>query len=246
MGMIVNDFLVDNFPNIIDYSFTAKIEQQFDNISQGIIEWDKMLSEFYADFHPQVQVSATVKTKGKVREIGTDPSTGKKVLARMARFGPIVQIGENGDNDKPKFASLKKDQRIETITLSEALELFKLPREVGIFESKPIIAGIGKFGPYIRHDNKFYSISKDDDAETISPEKAIELIEEKRISDARRSIKTFDEDPNAQILNGRWGPYIKFGNKNVKIPRGTVPESLTYADCKKLAEEVDSRKKRKK
>jgi len=248
MAMIVNDFLVNNFPNVIDYSFTAKVEKEFDDIAQGKIEWDKMIDSFYHGFHSEVEESEQLE-KSKInssREIGRDPDSGEIVLARMGRFGPVVQIGSGDDDKKPKFASLRKGQFIESITLEEALDLFKLPRKVGEYESLDIEANVGRFGPYLRHNNKFYSIPKEDDPHDITLDRAIEVIEEKRKSDSQRVIKTFNEDSGVQVLNGKWGPYIKFGNKNVKIPKDKKPEELTFQECKELADKAPAKSKRRK
>jgi len=179
--------------------------------------------------------------------LGIDPATGKKVFARLGRFGPLVQIGESSEEEgaeKPMFASLLRDQLLEKITLEDALELFKLPREVGVYENKPITVAIGRFGPYVKHDGKFASLPKDDDPYTIIEERAIELIEAKRKADAERFIKLFDENPDIQVLNGRYGPYIKAGKKNVKIPKGTDPKSLTLEQCLELAEKAPEKKRR--
>ncbi len=244
MAMIVNDFLVGNFPNVIDYSFTAKVEKEFDDIAQGKINWDQMIDSFYGKFHSEVEESEQLE-KSQVnasRAIGVDPVSGKEVLARMGRFGPIVQIGDGEGEEKPRYASLRKGQFIESITLEEALDLFKLPRKVGEFEGLEIEANVGRFGPYLRHNGKFYSIPKTDDPHEVSLERAIEIIEEKRLADSQKLIKSFDEDENVQVLNGRWGPYIKFGKKNVKIPKGKVPEELTYEECKELADKTPEKK----
>jgi DNA topoisomerase I len=247
IAMVVNDFLVEHFPNVIDYSFTAKVEKEFDEIAHGQTEWDKMLQNFYGAFHQKVEKTQTIDRSavGSSRELGVDPKTGKKVIARLGRFGPIVQIGENTENEeKPQYASLKKGQFIESISLEEAMELFKLPREIGDYEGKKMVAAVGRFGPYIRHDNKFYSIGKEDDPLSLSPERAIELIEAKRKSDAEKFIKAFDENPDVQILNGRWGPYIKVGKKNVKIPKDKDPHSLTLEECLALSEKTPEKKGR--
>lgn len=247
-AMVVNDFLVDRFPNVIDYGFTANVEKEFDEIANGKVEWNKMIHDFYGAFHSKVQDTETMDRSalGTSRELGIDPASGKKVIARLGRFGPIVQIGENGDeNEKPQFASLKNDQFIESITIEEALELFKLPRKIGLFEDKEMEVNAGRFGPYIRHDGKFYSIPKDEDPMSIHAEKAVEIIEAKRKADAEKLIKTFDENPDVQILNGRWGPYIKAGTKNVKIPKDKKPEELSLADCLELAAKTPDKKGKK-
>jgi DNA topoisomerase-1 len=245
IGMVVNDFLVNYFPGIIDFSFTAKVEKEFDDISQGKVQWDTMIEKFYRDFHPMVENTEQVSRSEarNVREIGTDPVTGNKVFAKLGKFGPIVQIGNGNESEKPRFASLLKGQYIETITLTEALSLFNLPRKVGSYEEKEITAGIGKYGPYIRHDNKFISLGKEDPLQ-IREEEAIELILANRKSEAEKLIKQFDQDDQVVVLKGKYGPYIKFGKKNVKIPKGKDPSSLTYEECVELAEKTPAKKGR--
>ncbi|MEM9895379.1 MAG: type I DNA topoisomerase [Bacteroidota bacterium] len=246
-AMVVNDFLVDHFPDVIDYHFTADVEQQFDDIAHGKTIWNKMIGNFYGGFHSTVEKSKDLDRSevNQVRELGVDPKTNEKIYARHGKYGAYVQKGELIEGEeKPKYASLKHGQFMDTITLDEALELFKLPRDVGMFEDKPIIAAIGRFGPYIRHDGKFVSLKKEQDPLSINEEEAIELIHEKREADANKYIKTFDEDENVAVLNGRWGPYIKFGNKNVKIPKDKEPESLTYEECKELAEKAPAKRGR--
>lgn len=252
VGMVVNDFLVEHFPRIVDYSFTANVEGEFDDIAHGKKSWNEMIQEFYHPFHDQVSQTYEV-ARPEGRELGTDPATGKKVIARLGKFGPLVQIGENGENgengdkgegEKPKYASMLHGQLIETISLEEALDLFKLPRVVGEFEGKEMVAAIGRFGPYIRHDGKFVSLGKEDDPHSVSADRAIELIEAKRKADAEKFIKTFPENPDIQVLNGRFGPYIKAGKKNVKIPKGTEPASLTLEQCLELAEKAPEKKGR--
>ena len=247
IGMVVNDFLVDNFEVVLDYSFTATVEKDFDKIAQGKKQWSSMIRNFYKEFHPLVEKSEGIDRQevGGNRELGADPETGLPVIARLGKFGPLVQIGEQTEEGPaPKFASMRKGQLIETITLEEALDLFKLPRTVGEFEGKEIVIGIGRFGPYVRHDGKFTSLSKEDDPLSINEERAIELIEEKRKADAERFIKIFDENPDVQVLNGRYGPYIKVGKQNVKIPKGKVPEELTLEECLELAEKAPVKKGR--
>ena len=250
IAMVVNDFLVDHFPNVIDYSFTAKVEEEFDQIAQGYQQWDKMIDTFYGGFHKKVEDTEQIERSsvGSSRELGVDPESGKKVIARLGRFGPVVQIGEANPDDeeaeKPRFASLLKGQFIENITLEEAMELFKLPRTVGEFEDKVVTAAIGRFGPYVRHDNKFVSLGKEYDPLTVTLEVAIELIEAKRKADAEKYIKVFDENPDVQVLNGRWGPYIKVGRKNVKIPKDKVAEELTLEECLELAANAPAKKGR--
>ncbi len=246
-AMVVNDFLVDHFPNVIDYNFTADVEQQFDEIAEGKTVWSQMIDSFYGGFHSTVEKSADLdrSTVNQAREVGIDPKSGKMIYAKHGKFGAYVQIGELVEGEeKPKYASLRHGQFLDNVTLEDALELFKLPREVGEFEGQPMVAAIGRFGPYIRHDGKFASIKKEQDPLTITADEAIQLILEKREADANKYIKTFDEDPEAFVLNGRYGPYIKFGKKNVKIPKDMVPEELTYEQCKELAEKAPEKKGR--
>lgn len=239
-AMIVNDFLLEHFPDVTDYSFTSEIEQEFDEIAEGKLNWKKMIHNFYGPFHKKVTKTEKVERSsvGKSRELGTDAKTGKNVYAKLGRFGAYVQIGENPDDnggEKPKFASLRPGQFIESITIADAMELFKMPRDLGLFEDKPVVVNIGRFGPYVLHDKKFVSIPKDNDPYEIPLEKAIELIQNKRIADANKLIKAFPENDDIQILNGRFGPYIKAGKKNVKIPKGKEPASLTLEECVELA-----------
>ena len=246
VAMVVNDFLTEYFGEVMDYSFTAEVEKEFDDIAQGKKGWEVMLDEFYKQFHPKIESSANIDrtTIQNDRQLGEDPKTGLPVIARLGKFGPMVQIGNTEDEEKPKYASLQKGQFIETITLEEALELFKLPRKVGEYEGEEMVAAIGRFGPYVRHKDKFYSLGREDDPMTIGEKRAIELIEEKRKAEANKYIKTFDENPDIQVLNGRYGPYIKAGKKNVKIPKDKVPEELTLEECVTLAENAPEKKGR--
>jgi DNA topoisomerase-1 len=240
IGAVVNDFLVQHFKDIVDFNFTASVEKQFDEIAQGLQEWTDMLHSFYTPFHKEVE--NTTQTANKAtgeRELGVHPESGKKISVRIGRFGPFVQVGENATDEepeKPLYASLRAGQSIETITVEEALELFKLPKKVGMFEDKDMTVAIGKFGPYIRHNSAFVSLPKGIDPHDVTEEKAIELILEKRQKDADRLIKAFDEDATMKVLNGRWGPYIEFGKLNVKIPKDKDPLTLTYEECKALAD----------
>ena len=240
IGAVVNDFLVQYFKGIVDFHFTANVEKQFDEIAQGLTEWTAMIRSFYTPFHQEVE--STIKTADKatgVRELGVHPESGKKVSVRIGRYGPFVQVGDNPTDEdkdlKPLYASLRTGQSIETISLDEALELFKLPKKVGAFEDKDMTVAIGRFGPYIRHNSAFYSLPKEIDPLGLGEEKAIELILEKRKKDAEKLIKAFDEDPAMKILNGRWGPYIEFGKLNIKMPKGRDETNLTFEDCKALA-----------
>ncbi|MCQ2215855.1 MAG: type I DNA topoisomerase [Bacteroidales bacterium] len=234
IGMLVNDFLIEHFANIVSYDFTAKVEEQFDDIATGELGWQQVIDEFYKPFHVVVEdtMEHSAKNTGE-RSLGTDPATGKPVIVRVGRFGPMAQIGNNEDEeDKPKFASLRKDQHIETITLEEALKLFELPRNLGQFEGKDVVVGVGKFGPFVRHDGKFVSLKKGvDDPYTIDLPTAITRIEDKRVSDAQKLIKEFEQDAQLKVLNGRWGPYIAYGKENVRLPKAVKAEDLTYEEC---------------
>ena len=245
IGIIVNDFLENHFPSIIDYSFTANVEEEFDEIAQGQIPWENMIDSFYGKFHPMVEKTETLSRAeaSTSRELGIDPESGKTVYARLGKFGPIIQIGENDENNKPRYASLRKGQFLESINLEEALDLFKLPREVGQYEDKEVVAGIGRFGPYIRHDNKFISLGKEDPLQ-VDINTAIQLIEEKRKEESNSIIKVFDDQPDVKVLKGKYGPYIKFGKKNLKIPKDKNPEDLTYEECVEISEKAPAKKRR--
>ncbi|WP_303311287.1 type I DNA topoisomerase [Hymenobacter sp. BT730] len=240
-AMVVNDFLVEHFPVIVDYKFTAKVEDEFDQIANGHEQWQKMIAGFYGTFHETVERGQDIErsTLGSTRVIGLHPETGQKLTARLGRFGPYVQIEPKEgapEGEKAVYASLRKGQFIENITLEEALELFKLPRNVGQYEEKDMTAALGRFGPYIRHDSKFYSLTKEQDPHTITADEAVTLIENKRKTDAERLIKEFPGREDVQVLNGRFGPYIVVGKKNVKIPKGEEPTDLTLERCLELAE----------
>jgi len=245
IGMVVNDFLVEHFNGIVDFHFTAKVEKEFDEIAQGLKEWTDMLRDFYGPFHDEVKTTMeTADRASSQRDLGIDPETGKPVSVRIGRFGPLVQIGHPDDEEKPRYASLRPGQMIETITFEEALELFKLPKKVGVFEDKDMVVAIGRFGPYVRHDGAFYSLPKDVDVHDVTEEMAITIIQDKRKKDAEKIIKVFDENPEARIENGRWGPFIRFGKQNIKIPKGTDVNTITYNDVLKWQEE-DSKKPKK-
>jgi DNA topoisomerase-1 len=241
IGMVVNDFLVKYFPDIVSYDFTAKVEKEFDDIAVGKLEWDAAIDDFYKPFHDKVEhtLENSEKSTGE-RILGKDPETGKTVLVRIGRFGPMAQLGESqedGEGEKPRFASLQRGQHIETITLEEALELFRLPRKLGEFEDKQVTIGIGRFGPYIRHDNKFVSLKKgEDDPYTIDLETAIQRIKDKREADLKKIIKIFEEEPELKLLNGRWGPYISYKGKNYRIPKTVDAEKLTLEQCLEYVE----------
>ena len=237
IGVLVNDFLVEHFNDIIDYHFTAKVEKEFDEIAHGSKEWTAMLKNFYGPFHEGIEDTLeNAERASHERLLGTDPATGKPVSVRVGRFGPLVQIGAQDDEEKPRFASLRKGQMIETITFEEAMDLFKLPKKVGVYEEGDMTVAIGRFGPYIRHASAFYSLPKGMDPMDVTEEEAIQIIEEKRKKDREKVIRVFDENPEAQIENGRWGPFIRLGKQNVKIPKGTDIDTITYEDAVKWAE----------
>jgi DNA topoisomerase-1 len=241
IGSLVTDFLVDNFPKIMDFQFTAIVEKEFDEIANGKIEWHQMIKEFYNPFHENIVTTEkeSKRVTGK-RLLGVDPASQKNIYALIGRFGPMVQIGEIEDEEKPKYASIRGNLSIESITLADALELFKLPKAVGTFEEKEMVVGIGRFGPFVRHDGKFVSIPKGTDPMEVDEAKAIELIKAKRESDANRLIKSFDED-DIKLLRGRWGIYIGKGKENYKIPKGEEPEALTLDRVKEIIAEADAK-----
>lgn len=248
IGIVVNDFLMANFPNIMDYNFTAHVEQRFDDIAEGKTEWIKWMKDFDKGFEPEVKevMNARSEHKAGERELGNDPKSGRPVFVKIGRFGPVVQIGTADDKDKPQFAQLPADKSIETITLEEALELFKLPRQVGEFEGTTVTIGAGRFGPYVLHNRKYVSIPKDIDPMAITLEQAIELINEKRSNEQKRHIKTFEEDEKLELLNGRYGPYIAYDGKNYRIPKAKQEnvEALTYDECMTIIREAPEPKTR--
>lgn len=250
IGLVVNDFLMKHFEPIVDFNFTASVEKQFDEIAEGNIVWQEMIDEFYLPFHRLIEdaLANSERARGE-RPLGIDPASGKAVSAKIGRFGPFIQIGETSEegSEKPVFASLQQGQSIETITLEQALRLFDLPREVGEFEEKKIIVGIGKFGPYVKHDSNFVSLKKDvDDPYTIPLSRAIELILEKREKVSNSLLKTFPEDPKIKVLQGRWGPYIAYKKQNFKLNKGINPEQLTYLTCKEVIDAELKKPKQKK
>ena len=245
IGMIVNDFLTEHFPNIMDYNFTAKVEQEFDHVAEGLLIWTKAIDDFYRMFHPNVEQTLAMRSEHKVGEriLGTDPKTGRQVAVKISRFGPVVQIGKQDEDEKPLFASLLKGQSMATISLEEALKLFELPRQVGEYEGKVVTIGVGRFGPYVRHDGKYVSLPKEFEPMTVTLDESIALIEAKRKQERERLIKQFPENENLQILNGRFGPYITLDKNNYKIPKGTDPQSLSYDDCMAIIKEADENPK---
>ena len=248
IGVVVNDFLMEYFPEILNYNFTANVEQQFDDIAEGKTVWNDEIDHFYKLFHPVVESALALRLEHKVGErvLGTDPKSGRPVSVKIGRFGPLVQIGTPEDAEKPLFASLLKGQSMSTITLEEALKLFDLPRTLGDFEGKTVVVGIGRFGPYIRHDGKYVSLPKEFTPQGVSLEDAIMLIQQKREQESQRLIKKFDEDDELELLNGRFGPYIAYKKKNYKLPKGSEPALLTFADCMKIVEDADKAPAKKK
>lgn len=245
IGMIVNDFLEENFENIMDFNFTASVEKQFDEIAEGELDWPNMIERFYTPFHTRVDKATQTSERSKGEKLlGVDPQSGRPISVKIGRFGPIAQIGEASDEEKPRFASLLKGQSLETITLEEALDLFRLPRTIGQFENEELVIGIGKYGPYVRHKSKFYSLSNTDDPYSVEQERAIEIITEKRTQEENRNIKQFDEEPGLLILNGRYGPYISFIKKNYRIPKSRKPEDLTLEECREIIAKAGSRTKK--
>ena len=247
IGIVVNDYLTENFPDILNYNFTAKVEEEFDYIADGKNTWNGTIATFYETFHPEVLSATTQHSDNKVGEriLGTDPTTGRRVSVKIGRFGPVVQIGTSEDTDKPVFASLMEGQTLNNITLEQALKLFALPRTLGLFEEKEVVIGAGKFGPYIRHDAKFTSLPKEYKPLEITLEEAIQLIEAKRSEDKSKILKTFAEEPNLQIINGRYGAYIAYNKNNYKLPKGAVAEELSLEDCKKIIAEQDEKPSKK-
>ena len=248
IGIVVNDFLTEHFKDIVDYNFTAKIEEQFDQIAEGKSKWESTLQHFYKDFEPEVKKASSERSEHKVgeREIGVDPKTGRKVFVKIGRFGPLVQIGSADDAEKPQFAQIPADKSISTITLDEALELFKLPRTVGQLEGTDVVIGAGKFGPYVMHNKKYVSLPKSLNPMTITLEEATQLIMEKRTQEQQRHIKAFEEDKDLELLNGKYGPYIAYKGKNYRIPKamhGKVAD-LTLDECMKIIEQTPEKPRR--
>ena len=238
VGTVVNDFLMKYFPEIMDYNFTANVEKEFDEVAEGEKEWTGMMGNFYQGFHPLVEKTMNTKTEHKVGErmLGVDPVSGKPVSVKIGRFGPVIQIGSAEDEEKPRFAQLVKGLSMETITLEEALDAFKLPRTLGEYEGTPVVVGVGKFGPYVRHNSTFVSIPKGTDPMAVSLDEAVEMIQTKRETVVNKVIKTFENDPDMQILNGRFGPYIAYQKKNYKIPEMVEPKDMDLEACFKVIE----------
>ncbi|PLX21581.1 MAG: type I DNA topoisomerase [Salinivirgaceae bacterium] len=247
VGMVVNDYLIEHFDKVMDYSFTANVEKEFDSIAEGQRQWSAMIDEFYKPFHQTVEFAEEhSERKSGERILGDDPESGKPVLVRIGKYGPIAQIGTAEDEEKPQFASLRRDQHIETITLEEALELFKLPRQLGEHNGKKVSVSIGRFGPYVRYDSLFASLKKEDDPYSINLERAIELIKEKQEADAKKLIKVFDEAEKIKVQNGKYGPYITHKRKNYRVPKSIDPKTLTYEQCMEIIEKGQKKGTKKK
>ena len=244
-GMIVNDFLIRYFPAILDYNFTARVEENFDDIAEGKEQWNDDIEKFYADFHPNIEKVSSLRLEHKVGErmLGEDPKTGKPVSVKIGRYGPVVQLGSSDDKEKPRFASLLKDQSMTSITLEQALKLFELPRTLGAFENEEVIVAVGKFGPYVKHGKEYASIPKEFTPQEVTLEQAVQLIVAKREAEVQKIIKTFDEEPELQVLNGRYGPYICYQKQNYKIPRKLDAAALTLDECRAIiADEANASK----
>jgi DNA topoisomerase-1 len=243
IGNLVNTFLMQYFVNILDYNFTASVEEEFDEIAEGKLVWNKMIHDFYYPFHAQIE--ETLETSKKVsgeKLLGKDPLSGENLSVRIGRYGPMVQLGDTDSENKPRFASLKKGQSIDTITLEEALELFKLPRPLGDYEDSEVIVSTGRFGPYVKHKSAFFSLARTDDPMTIVLERAIELITEKRKKESEKTIREFPENEDMKVLNGRYGAYISYKKQNYKIPKGKDPKELTLEDCLSIVKETEPSK----
>lgn len=251
IGIVVNDFLTEFFPHIMDYNFTAEVEKEFDHVAEGQEDWTKMMGNFYKVFHPTVESASNYQTEHKIGEriLGTDPKSGRQVSVKIGRFGPMVQIGTQEEEEKPQFAGLQKNQSISSITLEEALKLFELPRSLGEYEGKDVSVSTGRFGPYVKHDGKFVSLPKDSDPYSINFDDAVQLIEDKRRKDREKVIKIFDNDTDMQLLNGRYGPYLAYKGTNYRIAKNTDVEKMTYEDCQNIVnstEATPAKKSRKK
>ena len=242
VGMVVNEFLTKYFPQILDYNFTAKVENEFDDIAEGKRKWNDEIKDFYKGFHKSIEDVSSMRLEHKVGErvLGNDPATGKPVSVKIGRYGPLVQLGSTDDHDKPRFASLQKDQSVATITLEEALKLFDMPRMLGEWEGAQVSVGIGRFGPYVKHNGKYVSIPKEMSPYSITLDEATTLIVEKRASEAKKVLKTFDEEPDMQVLNGRYGAYISYKKQNYKISKKVNAEEITLEECRAIVAEADA------
>lgn len=235
MGVVVNDFLLESFPEILDYNFTAEVEKQFDDIAEGNAQWNNVIADFYKEFEPLVEKAVTTRTEHKVGErcLGQDPESGESVFVKIGRFGPVAQLGSADSPKKPRFAQLKKEQSMETITLQEALELFRLPRKMGEYEGKTVIIGAGRFGPYVAHGDNYISIPKNMDPLKMTFEESVILLHKKYMEERERHLKAFDEDPELEVLNGRYGPYLVYKGANYRLPKAMHERAanLSYEEC---------------
>ncbi len=247
IGIVVNDFLMSNFPEIMDYNFTAKVEGDFDNIAEGKEAWTKMIKAFYKKFEPQVEKTINKREEHKAgeRQLGIDPVSGKPVFVKIGRFGPVVQIGSANDKEKPRFSQLPPDKSMDSLTIEEAMELFKLPRTIGNYEETPVVIGAGRFGPYILHNKKYVSLPKDEDPLTVTLETAVSLIEEKRQKEQQSHLKQFEEFPDLEVMAGRYGPYLTYKGKNYRLPKSMHEKAttLTADECMKVIETADAKKR---
>ena len=248
VGIVVNDFLMESFPSIMDYNFTARVEEDFDRIAEGQEQWKEMMKNFYAGFGPTVDTVMNARSEHKAGErvLGEDPATGKPVLVKIGRFGPVAQIGIASDDEKPRFSNLTAGLSIETITLEEALELFKLPRTIGEFEGKPVVIGTGRFGPYILHDKKYTSLPSTEDPHSVTLETSVALIEQKRMQEKQKHLKSFSEDDKLEVINGKYGPYLAYDGKNYKLPKELHEKAaeLTYEQCMELVNAAPAKPKK--
>ena len=245
VGMVVNEFLVKYFPSIMDYNFTAKVEDEFDEVAKGNVVWNKEIENFYEDFHPSISNVSTLRLEHKVGErlLGNDPKTGLPVMVKIGRYGPLVQMGSADNENKPRFASLQRGQSIETLTLEEAIKLFDLPRDLGEFEGAQVSIGVGHYGPYVKHNGKYASIPKEMSPTAITLEEAVEIIKQHREAEAKKVLKTFDEEPDLKVMNGRYGPYIVYKKQNVKIPKGKDAQALTLEECREIVADESNHSK---
>ena len=245
VGMVVNEFLVKYFPSIMDYNFTAKVEDEFDEVAKGNVVWNKEIENFYEDFHPSISNVSTLRLEHKVGErlLGNDPKTGLPVMVKIGRYGPLVQMGSADNENKPRFASLQRGQSIETLTLEEAIKLFDLPRELGEFEGAQVSIGVGHYGPYVKHNGKYASIPKEMSPTAITLKEAVEIIKQHREAEAKKVLKTFDEEPDLKVMNGRYGPYIVYKKQNVKIPKGKDAQALTLEECREIVADESNHSK---
>ncbi|MBP5278265.1 MAG: type I DNA topoisomerase [Prevotella sp.] len=247
IGIVVNDFLMNNFPNIMDYNFTAKVEEDFDDIAEGKEAWGRMIKDFYKKFEPQVEKTMNKREEHKAgeRQLGIDPTSGKPVFVKIGRFGPVVQIGSANDKEKPRFSQLPPDKSMDDLTIEEAMELFKLPRTIGEYEGYPVTIGAGRFGPYVLHNKKYVSLPKDEDPLTMTLDTAIALIEEKRQKEQQSHLKQFEENPDLEVMTGRYGPYLTYKGKNYRLPKSMHEKAatLTVDDCMKVIETADAKKR---